>query len=178
MGSTALELCKLRMYEFLYDILQPSLKDLILHYMDTDSFVLSFSEGNLDDNYMDLSNLYTPIKTKNKVPGKFKHDLGSREIKEFIVLKPMTYSSVTHWQNRTAKEKGIKKEKNGTHEDYYNALMDNKRRIVDECRIQNVWDKMSTIKTNTRSLNSFDDKRFYVNNIKSYPHDKRLYLFR
>ena len=26
--------------------------------------------------------------------------------------------------------------------------------------------------------NNFDDKRFYVSNIKSYPHDKRLYLFK
>ena len=28
------------------------------------------------------------------------------------------------------------------------------------------------------SLNTFDDKRFYVNNIKSYPHDENLYLFK
>ena len=45
------------MYEFFYGVLQPSLKDLMVHYMDTDSFVLSFSEGNVDK-YMDLSNLY------------------------------------------------------------------------------------------------------------------------
>ena len=38
----------------------------------------------------DLSNLDTPIKTNNKVPGKFKHEHGSREIEEFIVLKPKT----------------------------------------------------------------------------------------
>ena len=36
---------------------------------------------------------------------------------------------------------------------------------------------MSTINTNKRSRNIFDDKRFYVNNIKSYPHDENLYLF-
>ena len=77
--------------------------------MDTDSFVLSFSDGNVDDKYMDLSNLDTPIKSNNKVPGKFKHELVSREIEEFIVLKPKTYSLVTHGQNRTANERGIKK---------------------------------------------------------------------
>ena len=58
--------------------------------MDTDSFVLSFSEGNVDDKYMILSNLDTPIKTINKVPGKLKHELGSKAIEEFIVLKPKT----------------------------------------------------------------------------------------
>ena len=115
------------MYEFSYDALQPSHKDLMLHYMDTDSFVLSFSEGNVDDKYMDLSNRDTSIKTNNKVPGKFKHELGNKAIEEFIVLKPKTYS----FKNGTAKEKEIKKENNGKHEDYYNALMDNKERIVE-----------------------------------------------
>ena len=54
--------------------IQPSLKDLQLHYMDTDSFVLSFTEGNVDDEHMDLSNLDPrswfpdpPIKTNNRV---------------------------------------------------------------------------------------------------------------
>ena len=37
---------------------------------------------------------------------------------------------------------------------------------------------MTTTKTSKISLNIFDDKRFYVNNIKSYPHDKELYLFK
>ena len=162
------------MYEFFYNVLQPSLKDLMLHYMDTDSFVLSFTEGSIDNKYMDLSNLEVPIKTNNKVPGKFKHELGSKEIEEFIVLKPKTYS----FKHFCAKEKGIKKENNGKHEDYYNALMDDKERIVDQCRIQKVGDKMTTIKTSKRSLNNFDDKRFYVNNITSYPLDENLYLFK
>ena len=37
---------------------------------------------------------------------------------------------------------------------------------------------MSSTKTSKISLNTFDDKRFYVNNIKSYPHDENLYLFK
>ena len=92
LGSTVLELNKLCMNDFIYDVLQPSLKDLMLHYKDTDSFVLSFSDGNVDDKNIDLSNLDTPIKINTKVPGKFKHDTGSREIEEFKVLKPKTYS--------------------------------------------------------------------------------------
>ena len=74
------------MYEFFYNVLQPSLKDLKLHYKDTDNLVLSYTEGNVDNKCMDLSNLDNPIKTSNKVPDKFKHDLESREIEEFIVL--------------------------------------------------------------------------------------------
>ena len=56
--------------------------------------------------------------------------------------------------------------------------MYNTERSVDECRIQKVGDIMTTTKTSKISLNTFDDKRFYVNNTKSYPHDENLYLFK
>ena len=62
-GVTILELIKLHMYDVFYNILQPSLKNLQLHYMDTDSFVLRFSMGNVDIEHMYLSNLDPPIKT-------------------------------------------------------------------------------------------------------------------
>ena len=77
-----MELSKLHMYDVFYNILQPSHKDLQLHYMDIDSFVLNFSEGNVDNEHMDLSNLDPrsgfldpPIKTNNKVPVKFKYEM-------------------------------------------------------------------------------------------------------
>ena len=56
--------------------------------------------------------------------------------------------------------------------------MNNTQRKVDECRIQKIDDNMTATKTSKISLNIFDDKRFYVNNIKSYPHDENLYLFK
>ena len=56
--------------------------------------------------------------------------------------------------------------------------MNNTQRTVDECRIQKVGVNMTKAKTSKISLNIFDDKRFYVNNIKSYPHDKELNLFK
>ena len=92
------------MYHVFYIILQPSLKDLTLHYMDTDSFVLSYSEGKVIDKHMDVSNLDIPIKTNNKVPGKFKHELGSRIIEEFIALSPKTHSFKNYPKNTKKKE--------------------------------------------------------------------------
>ena len=62
------------MYDVFYNTLPPSLKDLHLHYMDTDSFVLRVSEDNVNNEHMDLSNLDprseirdAQIKTNNKV---------------------------------------------------------------------------------------------------------------
>ena len=145
--------------------------------MDTDSlFVLSYSEVKVSDEHMDLSNLDIPIKTNNKVPGKFKHKLGSRIMEEFIALSPKTYSFINYPKN--TREKGTKKHNNARHIDYYDALMNNTQRTIDECRIQKVGDNMTTTKTSKISLNIFDDKTFYVNNIKSYPHDENLYLFK
>ena len=125
---------------------------------------------------MDLSNLDCPIKTNNTDPGKFKHKLGSNVIEKFVALTPKTYS-FKDYPNKT-KEKRIKNCNNAEHEKYYNALMYNTERNVDECRIQKVSDNMTTTKTSKTSLNTFDDKRFYVNNIKSYPQDENLYLFK
>ena len=94
-----------------------------------------------------------------------------------MALTPKTYS-FKDYRNKT-KEKGKKNCNNAKHEEYYNALLYNTERSVDECRIQKVSDNMTTTKTSKISLNTFDDKRFYVkNNIKSYPHDENLYLFK
>ena len=161
------------MYDVFYNILQPSLKDLQLHYMDTDGFVLSYAEGKVSDEHMYLSNLDCPIKTNNKVPGKFKNEMGSNVIEDFVALTPNTYS-FKDYPNKT-KEKGIKNCNNAKHEEYYNSLVYNTERIVDECRTQKVFDNMTTTKTSKISLNTFDDIRFYVNNIKSYPKDENLY---
>ena len=37
---------------------------------------------------------------------------------------------------------------------------------------------MATIKISKRSLSNFDEKRFYVNNIKRYPLDENMHLFK
>ena len=125
---------------------------------------------------MDLSNLEPSIKTNNKVPGRFKHELGSKVIEKFIALSPNTYSFKEYPKN--TKEEEIKNCNNAKHEEYYNALLYNTERSVYECRIRKAGDNMTTTKTSKISLNTFDDKRFYVNNIKSYSHDENLFLFK
>ena len=87
-------------------------------------------------------------------------------------MSPKTYS-FKDYPNQT-KEKGIKNSNNAIHDEYYNALMYNTQRIVDESRIQKIGNNMTTTKTSRISLNTFDDKRFYVNKIESYSHDENL----
>ena len=98
------------MYNVFYNILQPSLKDLTHHYMDTDSFVLIYKEGSVNNEHMDLINLEPPIKINKKVPGKFKHELGSKVMEEFVVLTPKTYN-FKNYAIKT-KDKGVKNHNN------------------------------------------------------------------
>ena len=54
------------MIDTFFNVLKPSLEDLQLHYMDTDSFMLSYCKRIIPDEYMDLNNLDIPIKTDKK----------------------------------------------------------------------------------------------------------------
>ena len=85
LGFTVLDLSKLLMYEFYYNTLEPHWQNKVqLHYMDTDSFVLSFDsqlenlieflKQNKDEfDFIELDNahqLYNP--TNKKIIGKMK----------------------------------------------------------------------------------------------------------
>ena len=105
LGFSVLELSKLLMYETYYDTLQPCFRqeNIQLHYMDTDSFVLSvhtkdivkdlkslediFDFSNLDENHEIFSN-------KNmKIFGKFKIETPKNNwIDEFICLRSKMYA--------------------------------------------------------------------------------------
>ena len=93
-----------------------------------------------------------------------------------MVLTPKTYS-FEKYANKT-KEKGVKKHNSAKYKKYYDAVMYNKQRTVQESKILKIGDSMTTTKTSKISLNTFDDKRFYVKNIKSYPHYENLFLFK
>ena len=91
-----------------------------------------------------------------------------------MTLSPKTYS-FKDYPNKT-EENGIKNYNNAEHEECCNTLLYNTERTVEECTIQKVIENMTT--ASMISLNTFDDKKFYVNNIKCYPHDENLYLFK
>ena len=105
LGYSVLELSKLLMYETYYDILQPYFgqENIQLHYMDTDSFVLSVNTNdiikdlkNLEDIF-DFSNLdenHEIFNIKNKkVIGKFEIETPKIIwIDEFVCLRSKTYA--------------------------------------------------------------------------------------
>ena len=156
--ATLLELIELHLYETFYNVLKPSFKDLQVHSMKTDSFIKKYTEVNISEKYMNLSNLDIPMKTNNKETCKVKNEIGIKIIVEFIVLLTKTYS----FKYYDAKENRIKKINKATHEDHYNARMYNKERTVIENRIQKIWKYIVTVNTTKIRLNSFDAKRFQI----------------
>ena len=135
-GLAILELSKLLMYETYYDKSQPYFgqKNLQLHYMDTDSFVLSkktkdiikdlknlediFDFSNLDENHEFFS------KKKKKLIGVFKIETAKKIwIDEFIWLRSKMYAFNCDDDSRI-KLKGISKSQSKPikFEEYKNCL--------------------------------------------------------
>ena len=121
LGLSILEISKILMYEFWYDYMKPKYNDNVrLCYMDTDSFIMNIKTNDFYkdisddvDNRFDISNYEVkrllPIGKNKKNIGLMKDELGREIIKEFIALRPKTYSYLTDNDKIGKKAKGTKK---------------------------------------------------------------------
>ena len=184
LGFTVLELSKLHMYETYYDILQPYFgqETIQLHYMDTDSFILSVNTKdiikdlkNLEDIF-DFSNLdknHELFSNKNKkVIGKFKIETPKNIwIDVFVCLRSKMYAFKCGDDSKN-KLKGISKaqSKNIKFEEYKKCLDGEEyQKECDNSIIRSINHEMILQKVKKSTLSIFDDKRCYINNIESKP---------
>ena len=186
LGFAILELSKLHMYETYYDTLQPYFgqENLQLHYMDCDSFILSIKSANIIKNLKNLEDIFDfsnidenhelDSEKNKKVLGKFKIETPKNIfIDEFIALRSKMYAFKCKDKDENKnKLKCISKSqsKNIKFEEYKKCL--NGENFENECvnyiLKSNKHDMyMQEIKKTT--LNNFDDKRNYLDNIKSIP---------
>jgi hypothetical protein len=127
-GMVILEVSKLHMYAFFYDVLKPKFgSNIRLAYTDTDSFILHIYTSNLERHlkklkeHFDFSN-YPPdhplySNENNKVLGKFKDETASKAILEYVGLRPKCYAiRLADKQKLTCK--GVKKGNLGTQLDF------------------------------------------------------------
>ena len=188
LGFSVLELSKLHMYETYYDILQPyfGIENIQLHYLDTDSFVLSLKTKNIIQDlyklreYFDFSNLNKDHELfsniNKKVLGKFKIETPKNiYIDEFVCLRSKAYSfKCNNKIENKNKLKGITKTqtKNIKFNEYYKCLFgDDYQKECENFVIRALNHEMFMQKVTKNSLSSFDEKRKYTNNIKSIPWD-------
>ena len=184
LGFSVLELSKLLKYETYYDKLQPYFgqESIQLHYMDTDSFVLSV---NIKDLIKDLKNLedifdfinldenHELYSNKNKkVIGEFKIETPKNNwIDEFICLRSKMYAFECG-NDRKNKYKGISKSQSK-----HIKFEENKKcsdgeeyqREYNTYIIRSINHEMYLQEVKKSTLPIFDGKRCYLNNIQSKP---------
>ena len=190
LGFSVLELSKLLMYEFYYHKLQPYYNNKIkLHYMDTDSFILSIKTGDLindleyfkddfDFSELDPSHeLYNSI--NKKVIGKMKIETSPIiELDNFVALRSKSYSfsygsTVQEAKQRTiqkSKQKGI--QHTPIYSQFINSLFNSETTTATNYSIRSNAHNLTVQKQDKLALNPFDDKRMYLNPIQSLSWDK------
>ena len=167
-GCTILELSKLAMYKFWYDVITKQCDDPQLLYMDTDSFIFESKENFRDimlenKEFYDLSNqprdpkYYCP--DNKNVPGKMKDEYAGQTITEFIALKPMSYTIIT---NKTEKCTHKGHSANFESKEYKDALVNKKVMRHSMEKIISKNHNILTQNSNKRSLSCFYDKNMFL----------------
>ena len=130
LGACILETSKLHMYQFWYDHLKEKYNNKVeLIYTDTDSFIIQVETEDIYKDMFEDRNLYDfseyPINhpnygiTNKKVLGKFKDEMKSLIMPEFIGLKPKMYSFNYINNSTEINENDIK------YDEYNNIILNN-----------------------------------------------------
>ena len=184
LGFTVLELSKLLMYETYYDKLQPYFEpeNIQLHYMDCDSFVMSIETENIINDLKNLEDLFDfsnldknheLFSNKNKkVVGEYKIETPENIwIDEFVALRSKCYAFKCG-DNSKNKLKGISQSysRNIKFEEYKKCLDGEEyQQECDNYILRSINHERILQKVKKSTLSIFDDKRCYINNIKSIP---------
>lgn len=180
-GFCILELSKLLMYDFHYNTMKAKYGDnLTLLFTDTDSLCYHIKTDDIYEDMKDMKDLLDTseypkdhplydVKNK-KVIGKFKDETNGDAIKEFVGLKSKMYS-FTVGDSEKKRAKGVKKnviKQEIKHENYKDCLFnDTNTKLYQMNSIRSYNHVLYSIKINKLSLSSYDDKRYYINNLKS-----------
>ena len=183
-GMSILDLSKLHMYSFYYDVLKEKYQENIrLIYTDTDSFVLHIKTEDVYDDFkeikneMDFSGYDKSHKcydnTNKKVLGKFKDECDGKIITHFIGLKPKSYAFKIHKEKKEEKKsKGIVKHKvknELSYKSYEKTLLENDCDKVEFNSIRSKNHQIYTIRQVKQALSSYDNKRYYLDSVNSVP---------
>jgi hypothetical protein len=185
-GTSILDLSKLCMMQFHYDVMQDNFgSDSNVIYSDTDSLVYNVKHDDVyewiknNKQHFDLSDAVRDDmkdNTNKKVLGKFKDELNSCIMTEFLALNPKVYSYNYLDENETIKNskkaKGVSKavvKKNITFKDYETTLNSNESCVRDVVGIRSFNHQLFTVKNQKIALSSWYDKMVMVNEIDCEP---------
>ncbi len=190
-GFGILELSKVLMYDFHYNIMKKKYGDRIkLLFTDTDSLCYEIQTDDLYKDFEEEKDLYDfselpkdhiLFDSKNKkVIGKFKPEEGSKPIIGFVGLRAKLYAlKIKHDEKieESKKCKGVKKsavKKQLCYDDYYTSLMGEVKEEIQKMSsfncIRSMTHQVFSLQVNKVGLNSNDDKRYLLNHTDTLSH--------
>ena len=182
-GFSVLESSKFLMYEWYYDKMQPYFGEdnLELHYLNTDSFIFSFKpikslienlkHFNEDFDFSDLDPSHELYSKDNKIViGKMKLET-ARELDsdEAVILRCKSYSLNIKQNSLHCKHKRVQDHKKYTLEDYKYCLENNEFKYGVNYSFRSNKHEITMMKQKKIALNTFDDKRCYLDKYISVP---------
>ncbi len=161
LGFIILELSKLHMYTFHYDVMLANF-NLALLYTDTDSLIYEVETRNFFED-CERKGIMGYFDTKDdKMVGKFKDEFAKTRIVSFVALQSKTYSVLTAEDTESHKCKGVKKsviKKAITHENFKEALFQGKEMEVRFYIFKTEKHDVKTVRITKMALTPKDDKR-------------------
>jgi hypothetical protein len=185
-GTTILDLSKLLMMKFHYDVIEKQFKGMYdLLYSDTDSLVYQIYCNDIykwmgeNNSLFDLSESVNPSlrdNTNKKKLGVMKDELNTLPIKEFISLCSKSYSYTYKDKidiKNVKKLKGVSKatlKNNIKHDDYKDVLHLGKTISKPVVSIRSMKHQLYTIEQEKMCLNNWYDKSQLINAIDTLPY--------
>ena len=168
MGCTVLDLSKLKMLEFHYDVIDKQFgKGANLIYSDTDSFVYELEHEDIyawqkenEDECFDLSDSKRPdlrSDTNKKKLGYFKDELHSQILTEFLALNPKCYA----YRYLTLDTNIIKENKKA--KGVSNVIVE---KTLPFSVYKNTLDTDETVRRESTGIRSFNQELFTTSNMK------------
>ena len=175
-GHTVLELSKLLMYDYYYNVMKQRYGNLVeLCMTDTDSILcLVQTENVYDDMYEDKAKYDTSNYKKDnrlysnvnaKVVGLMKDETAGEAVTEFVGLKAKMYSLLVKKNDSKMTAKGIKRsylKHHLTHDLYLHTLNTRKCTRANFLRIASQNHQLYTTEVDKVCLSAFDDKRYIL----------------
>lgn len=189
-GFTVLELSKLHMYNFHYNVIQKLIPNNKLLFTDTDSLMyhcfcpdvyhilwsirdqMDFSgyPSNPPISLVSSPDIFISDNSNAKVLGKFKDEANGDPIVEFVGLRPKMYSYITLKDLASKSVKGKQKAKGVqrsvverlTHDDFLSQLKTPLENRLSNKRICSKLHVLYSTETCKRGLCAFDDKRYIL----------------
>ena len=180
-GQAILDLSKTLMFDFHYNFIRKKYGNKAeLLFTDTDSLMYLIQK---DDFYSDIKhnirkkfdtsdypeNHPSGIKTgvNKKVIGKFKDEVGGKQITHFVGLRPKLYTFKVEEKGETRKAKGVKKnviKKSLSFEDYKKCLFTKDELMKEMNIIRSQNHDIYSMTINKVALSANDDKRLICSN--------------